>query len=379
MKIYVPDYYSAFHCLAGQCPDTCCAAWAVVLDDAAYETYKALDGPLGDRIRAAICEREGEKCFVQKDGRCALLEEDGLCAIQKHLGERALCRVCHFYPRFSTEIGVRRELGLCLSCPEAARLILTNPEPARFLEYEADAGELIPHDVDAELYFQLLAARQTMLQILQNRMRPIAERACLLLDFGEKLQAKLHSHRCRSMGAVSQRYQDTAFLSRRLQKLRRNRKAPYIHLSQAQFYTLRTLEHLSSTWEDQLATASLQLTTILESGDHRALLNEFERQEFERQAEHLMVYFVYKYVLRAAFDRQIAWRLKLAAFSYWIIREMSLVEWLRSDRSFSASAQLELARQYSKELEHSEENMNQMAAVLAQKHYFSTLCTLLLS
>lgn len=385
MKFYMPDYYDKFHCLAGQCPDTCCAAWAVVLDDTAYASYQAIDGPFGDRVRSAICQHDGEYCFVQTDGRCALLDRDGLCSIQKQLGHQALCQVCQFYPRFSTEIGMRREMGLCLSCPEAARLILTNPEPIRFHEYEADAGAVIPHDVDAALYFQLLTSRQTMLRILQDRTRPIAERACLLLDFGEKLQAKLHPRRCGGMGAVSQQYLDGSFLSRRLQKLRQSRCTPAqrIHLSQAQFYTLRTLEHLSDAWEQQLTADSLHLTTILESGQHQALLRAFQQhtQAYESQYEHLMVYFVYKYVLRAAFDRKIAWRLKLAVFSFWMIREMGLVQWLNADRAFTSHDLVELARQYSKELEHSEENMVRMAELLSHKSYFTrqALCALLLS
>ena len=31
MLTRVPDYYEAFHCLAGACPHTCCEKWEVVV------------------------------------------------------------------------------------------------------------------------------------------------------------------------------------------------------------------------------------------------------------------------------------------------------------------------------------------------------------
>ena len=33
MKIYTPEYYHHFHCIASACPDSCCKEWAVDVDD----------------------------------------------------------------------------------------------------------------------------------------------------------------------------------------------------------------------------------------------------------------------------------------------------------------------------------------------------------
>ena len=43
MLIRVPDYYEAFHCLAGACPHTCCEKWEVVMDEETARRYQ--DGP----------------------------------------------------------------------------------------------------------------------------------------------------------------------------------------------------------------------------------------------------------------------------------------------------------------------------------------------
>ena len=34
-----PDDYDAFRCIAGACPQTCCAAWEIVVDPDAQDTY----------------------------------------------------------------------------------------------------------------------------------------------------------------------------------------------------------------------------------------------------------------------------------------------------------------------------------------------------
>ena len=33
MEYVYPDYYRQFTCIGGECPDTCCAGWEIVIDD----------------------------------------------------------------------------------------------------------------------------------------------------------------------------------------------------------------------------------------------------------------------------------------------------------------------------------------------------------
>ena len=40
MHIEYPEYYNKFHCLAGDCPDTCCKDWEVDVDEATFYYYK---------------------------------------------------------------------------------------------------------------------------------------------------------------------------------------------------------------------------------------------------------------------------------------------------------------------------------------------------
>ena len=59
MLTRVPDYYEAFHCLAGACPHTCCEKWEVVVDEETARRYQETPGSLGERLREALQTRRG--------------------------------------------------------------------------------------------------------------------------------------------------------------------------------------------------------------------------------------------------------------------------------------------------------------------------------
>ena len=124
MKNYTPEYYRDFQCIAGACPDSCCKEWAVDVDPGAAAYYRGLPGALGDRLRAVLEDTEDGTIMTIEDGRCPMWRLDGLCRIHAELGHDALCQTCRDFPRLRHDYGSFVELGLELSCPEAARLIL---------------------------------------------------------------------------------------------------------------------------------------------------------------------------------------------------------------------------------------------------------------
>ncbi len=122
-----PVFYSQFRCIAGACPDSCCKEWDVQVDDGAAALYRTLPGSLGDRLRQVLRDTEDGTVMTIEDGRCPMWRQDGLCRIQAELGEAALCRTCREFPRLTHDYGDFVEYQLELSCPEAARLILSDP------------------------------------------------------------------------------------------------------------------------------------------------------------------------------------------------------------------------------------------------------------
>ena len=132
MKIRVPEYFKDFKCIASKCEDTCCAGWGIVIDDATYDRYKNVQGEFGDRLRSEIVHEAGENIFVLKGNNCPFLNEEKTCDIYINIGEENLCYTCQQYPRYTEEFGSLREVGISLSCPEAARIMLNNSKKVEF-------------------------------------------------------------------------------------------------------------------------------------------------------------------------------------------------------------------------------------------------------
>ncbi len=186
MKIIRPGYYDQFRCLAGACPDSCCQEWDVLIDDKSAQAYLALEGSFGEEIRRHMKPDTDGFCFEILDRRCPMWREDWLCKIQAELGEAALCQVCAQFPRLRHDYGTFVELGLELSCPEAARLIFTAEETAPVSECVSggESGDYDTADMDV-----LLRTRKTALEILDAH--PLQDAMSLLLLYGYCAQDEL--------------------------------------------------------------------------------------------------------------------------------------------------------------------------------------------
>lgn len=190
MLITKPDYFDRFRCVAGACPDSCCKEWEVQVDAASARFYRSLPGALGDRLREVLRVEDGETMMTIQNGRCPMWRADGLCRIQAELGENALCKTCREFPRLTHDYGDFIELGLELSCPEAARLILSAAPAAPKVQWlpGGDAPEYDTAAMDV-----LKATRETMLSILSDTSRPVGESLALGLLYGCQAQGELDS------------------------------------------------------------------------------------------------------------------------------------------------------------------------------------------
>ncbi len=151
----VPRYLQAFQCIGPACPETCCSGWRVSIDKANYRMLKAItDEPLRQRVVAHLVKDDGGDVAswahlrMQDNGDCGFLDTDRLCSIQKQKGAGALSNTCNHYPRQFQQVDGEHRVYATLSCPEAARLALTDPQalqPAAVtLEPFANASELPP-------------------------------------------------------------------------------------------------------------------------------------------------------------------------------------------------------------------------------------------
>ena len=187
MELITPKYYHAFQCIASACPDSCCKEWAVDVDEDAAARYRALSGPLGDRLRQVLTDTEDGTVMTIENGRCPMWRQDGLCRIQAELGHDALCKVCQEFPRLRHDYGQLVEVGLELSCPEAARLILSE-EVDQVTVQQLPGGE--PTE-DPETLEILRRSRDAALAILEDTGTSLPQALAMLLIYGYDVQGEL--------------------------------------------------------------------------------------------------------------------------------------------------------------------------------------------
>ncbi len=189
MILRYPAYFEDFTCIASACPDSCCKDWDVAVDPEAAKQYRSLPGPLGDALREAMYEADGDTYFrIDPDGRCPFWQADGLCRIQAQQGHEMLCHTCREFPRITHDYGDFVEKGLCLSCPEAAGKILNAP-PAPWIRRELPGGE--PPEYDRQDMEILLSTREVMLTILSDTRYSVPQALALGLLYGYQAQAEL--------------------------------------------------------------------------------------------------------------------------------------------------------------------------------------------
>ena len=187
MILSKPRYFDDFSCIAGRCPDSCCKEWDVQVDEASAALYRSLPGDLGDRLRQVLVEEDGETLMLIEEGRCPMWRTDGLCRIQAELGENALCKTCREFPRLTHDYGDFQERNLELSCPEAARIILS-AQPG-WISEEIPGGEEPEYDADA--MEALKASREVVYKLLADASRPVAQTLALALIYGYQAQGQL--------------------------------------------------------------------------------------------------------------------------------------------------------------------------------------------
>ena len=205
MEYHIPDYYRTFSCIGSACPDTCCGGWQIPIDRRSLARYRALIAAgggkgFGRRLKRSVDFRR--RTFRQTRRRCRLLTPDGLCSLYIHAGPGALCRACRVYPRHQEEFGSIREISLSLSCPEAARILLTWPRRPRIHTVQSRRSCPPGQAVDPVLLDRLFRLRETMLERLWPARETEAEDSgslesavCEILDLAAGFQASLENRR----------------------------------------------------------------------------------------------------------------------------------------------------------------------------------------
>lgn len=189
MKKLIMQEFADFECIGGECPDTCCAGWKVIIDENTHKKYLAVEGAFGDEIRKSIKTDERGICYfeMQKDSRCPFLNEENLCRVYRTLGPEAMCDTCQNYPRVVYQAGDILFAAISISCPEAGRMILGKTDKQQYA-YDEDPLEMVPDTEDWAGFNEAIHAYTTIHGILQERDFFVRERLASMIIYAYQMQ-----------------------------------------------------------------------------------------------------------------------------------------------------------------------------------------------
>lgn len=171
MKVFAPEYYKRFKCIADKCRHSCCIAWEIDIDERTLEKYEK---PAEYCVKSSIEYDEQPHFRLESDERCPHLDERGLCRIITHLGEDYLCDICREHPRFYNLTKRGMEAGIGMACEEASRIILSSDD------YNSFCCIFETEDMELSSEFDGIWKREEILNILSDRERSYDERIALI-------------------------------------------------------------------------------------------------------------------------------------------------------------------------------------------------------
>lgn len=374
MRYIKPEYFDHFRCAADQCPDTCCAGWQIMIDEDSLDRYAQDGSTFRNRLLNGIDWREGS--FSQYQGRCSMLNDNNLCDLVIEKGDSWLCQTCSRYPRHVEEFEGLREWSLSLSCPVAAEMMLRRQEPVRFLTEEDEQEDPLEEefeDFDYLLFTQLEDARNVLFSIVQNRGMPMEQRLAIIMEMAGDMQKCVDEERLFDMDEVIRRYAETSEKSsgRKVEStqdlISGTGITRYENLKKG-FDMLKSLERLREDWTEVLDRTE---ETLYEGGfeSYRAILEAFNREctgtdenraRWEIFQEQIVMFFLYTYFCGAVYDDCIYSKVAIAVFSVCFIREFIMSCWFLTDKYINAQECIRLVYRYAREVEHSDENLNQL-------------------
>ena len=377
MKYRVAAYYKDFCCIGSACEATCCGGWGIEIDAKSYDRYQTVPGDFGRRLRAGIDHKN--RVFHLCKRKCSFLNQDGLCDIYKKLGQEGLCIACKNFPRHMEDYGVLREVMLSLACPEAARLILNDPEQGIFLEKNRQGN--VREDVDLPLLKVLEEVRHTMTAMMKNRSLHINCRLAMVLAFAHDVQRRLDGAAGLPLEALIRRYSAGNAAERFLIKVR-----PYecrweerIIRMNAFLRESAVLEPIITNWREQQMSICSRLYHHQSREQYRQHYQLFAEATGKQELlwENLMFYFINTYVLGAIYDRDVYSKAKLAVFSWLLIREQVFAAFSQSIGQGQAAADwlpamlTQAAWRYAREVENLDENLNTLEHGFRKNGLFS--------
>ncbi|MCM1283871.1 MAG: flagellin lysine-N-methylase [Muribaculaceae bacterium] len=375
MILRVPDYYEEFTCIADRCKGSCCAGWEIDIDEPTRDYYCTVPGEIGERMREKLYRGEdGAYRFrLSEDGRCPFLNSGNLCDIITALGQEALSEVCTDFPRFSLSYGHVMQRVLSISCEEVGRILFSKREPVAFVEHRMACMADWEEEADEDYIAFLEGLQSCAIRLLQERTHTLPERVHGFLSLCEWGQSVINRRGGEEAsgggGAFPDPFADWSAEAGREKLCPEDRKwasewceggddGERYEAFDIRFGILEGLEELGMEW----VQAKRQVREVLTADAYARLRREYMASDsFDASAyEQLLVYFVFRYFMQAYYSYDLLAYGRMAVGFTLMIRDLDICRWSVNGKKLGLDDRIDTAHVFSREVEHSEENFEQV-------------------
>lgn len=391
MKILKPCYYDEFKCIADKCEDTCCRGWTVFVDKNSFNKYRKIPGDYGRYVnrhikRERTLNSDLNYAKVQLiDLGCPFLNEDELCSLYINLGESYLCNTCKSYPRKIKRYNNRCEREMMVSCPEVARILLTNKEGLSFCMTEEKISDLDKAYLEEENFDQRLEqilwdVRILLIEIAQFRELPLWKRLFFIKLAGDKIHSAISNKKYDEVESILLNIRDKVQDENYINEIERLKVIPKIKVelinkileARCMSQGLNTV-FISFIQEiDELNTNCINnLDEYLEN--EKAFNKYFSDKEY--MLENYVVNAIYSNVMEALYNGNLAYKITQIIISYAIIRKMLFARWINKDEKLQEEDIIRAVYSFSRSIEHDSNFINSISRELNEQGY-DTLATI---
>jgi len=143
------------------------------------------------------------------------------------------------------------------------------------------------------------------------------------------------------------------------------------NLTKEMFPLIYDLELLRDEWDELLHRSQdmLFFTTQESFGQLKTEFDQWkhEHPDMEIHLEQIMVYFLYTYFPGSVYDGQLFAKAQMAVYCTWMIELLWMARWLMNGRALTLDEMTELLYRFSREIEHSDENLEKLDEMMIKK------------
>lgn len=219
LEVLAPKYTTEFICVGPECPDSCCSGWAVSVDKKTHNSWNRIQNPVltpllstkVTRTRGARSDAMYSEIALDTESKNCPFLEHSLCSIQMRLGEEKLSNTCYQYPRSTKLIGGIHQQAMTLSCPQAAKLALSNHESMSFEKVTIRTREATVVEQSGPRHLSresLNYVRFAMIRLVKVSTVPLWQRLASLAVACELVRDYMKSNKAQELSTVLDKFEE---------------------------------------------------------------------------------------------------------------------------------------------------------------------------